>query len=77
MLTAVPASAASCTASSTASRPKSVVNLMIGSWRPTRYLERIADRVADDRGGVQLRVFLLQLHSTIFFALSTRRRRWP
>ncbi len=48
-------------ASSTASRPNSVVNLMMGFIRHRRsILERIADGVADNRGGVKIRSFLPQ-----------------
>jgi len=51
------------TASSTASSPKSVVNLMTGFMATDDVsLKGIANRVADDRGVVQRRAFLFEFH---------------
>ena len=61
------------TAISAASRPNSVVNLMIGIHRHRAgVLERIAHGVADDGRGVQLGALLFQIHFDDFLGVVPR-----
>jgi len=60
------------TAISAASRPKSVVNLMMDSSPPSCVLERIADGVADDGRGMKFGAFLFQIHFNDFLGVVPR-----